>query len=358
MADPSYTPEEQELFEREVERTLRTELPSVREEEIRAAAQRAAQREMDLRRDELRDQLDDQVEDSGVESRSELRQEANRETPSKLLIGLVLLLLLLFILAATGQLSFGANSGSTSAEAAANNVGGAVAPLQPVFSEQANLAAQAASAAPNAQIGRGPDVSGEQALNDIDRFDPPIDPLFREFYLQHDGLRLFGRPLARRETNSDGRIIQWFERTRLEYWPELENTPYRVQSGLVGEEYTDGRQFPDQTFFPCAPTACFFAETSHAVRGKFYEYWQRHGGIDLIGYPISEEVFEVAPDTGFVRRVQYFQRARMELHSEHAGTEDEVQLGLLGRGIYRNEPRAAPIIPDVPTPVPLPSPAP
>ena len=37
------------------------------------------------------------------------------------------------------------------------------------------------------------------------------------------------------------------------------------------------------------------------------------------------------------RQVQYFERARLELHPEHAGTELEVQFGLLGSFVARNQ---------------------
>ena len=53
-------------------------------------------------------------------------------------------------------------------------------------------------------------------------------------------------------------------------------------------------------------------------------FYDRYGGINLFGYPITDEVMENG------RTVQYFERQRMEYHSDFAGTDNEVQLSLLG----------------------------
>lgn len=206
----------------------------------------------------------------------------------------------------------------------------------------------------NSQIGAGlPNAGGVDARNSIPSIDPNINPLFVPFYTAHDGLRVFGRPIGPIQT-VNGRQVQWFERTRLEHWPEFAGTAYEVQSGLVGLEYTDGRSFPNQVFFPNRPGLRFFAETSHGVGGKFLDYWDTHGGLDVFGYPLSEEIVEILPETKQYHTVQYFQRARLELHPQHAGTQDEVQVGLLGRALYLNEAKSTPVSTLVPTPVPLP----
>jgi hypothetical protein len=41
-------------------------------------------------------------------------------------------------------------------------------------------------------------------------------------------------------------------------------------------------------------------------------------------------VLEQSATDGRVYLVQYFERNRFELHPEHRGTADEIQLGLLG----------------------------
>ncbi|MBX0328917.1 hypothetical protein K2Z83_14655 [Oscillochloris sp. ZM17-4] len=180
---------------------------------------------------------------------------------------------------------------------------------------------------------------------------PVVDPGFQGYYDAHGGLRILGRPISGLMT-VNGREIQWFERARVERWPEYAGTPYEIQLGRLGTEYTDGRMFASQQFFVSRPDMRFFAETGHALGGAFLSFWSQNGDLDVFGMPISEEFDEVLPD-GKTYRVQYFERARMELHPEAAGTPYEVQSGLLGTALYQNERRPDTIQP-VPTAVPLP----
>ncbi|HEX6290791.1 MAG TPA: hypothetical protein VFZ66_16505 [Herpetosiphonaceae bacterium] len=358
MPEERYTADEQALFDHEYRKKLDAELPSVREEEIKAAAQRAAELELEQQRDAISEQLDSEVADATVNSAREQRAEANREAPSKLVIGLVILLLLLFLLAINDRLpGFGRARGERTA-ATANNTGQSV--LTPVLGGDGPQATPVGSAAQGSlqataeQTGRGlPNVGADVVPTPGPTIDPNISQIFTPFYLAHDGLRVFGNSISPPLT-VNGRQVQWFERTRLEHWPEYAGTPYEVQSALVGMEYTDGRDFPQQSFFTNRPGLWYFPETAHGVRGKFLDYWLAHGGLDVFGYPISDEVIEILPETKRYHTVQYFQRARLELHPEHAGTEDEVQVGLLGRAIYLNEEKSIPVPPLAPTPVPLP----
>ena len=66
-------------------------------------------------------------------------------------------------------------------------------------------------------------------------------------------------------------------------------------------------------------------ETRHALAEPFLSYWRSHGGVRILGYPISEVVSE----NGL--QVQYFERARFERHPENAGSAYEVLLSLLGK---------------------------
>ncbi len=72
----------------------------------------------------------------------------------------------------------------------------------------------------------------------------------------------------------------------------------------------------------------YFQETGHNLRGPFRAYWESHGGLRLLGLPISEEFTGPSSD-GKTYKQQYFERARMEYHPENAPPND-VQLGLLG----------------------------
>ncbi|HYF65452.1 MAG TPA: hypothetical protein VD886_21680 [Herpetosiphonaceae bacterium] len=88
-----------------------------------------------------------------------------------------------------------------------------------------------------------------------------------------------------------------------------------------------------------APGARFFPASGHSLGGAFLDYYAGHGldlgddgvsereSLALFGYPISEPFDEINPDTGATLTVQYFERARMELHPENAPPYDV----LLGR---------------------------
>jgi subtilisin family serine protease len=79
----------------------------------------------------------------------------------------------------------------------------------------------------------------------------------------------------------------------------------------------------------------YFPQTGHTLGNAFLRYWQKHGGLELFGFPISEEFTEISPVDGKPYMVQYFERNRFEYHPEHAGTDFEVLLGLLGNDVTR-----------------------
>jgi hypothetical protein len=75
----------------------------------------------------------------------------------------------------------------------------------------------------------------------------------------------------------------------------------------------------------------YFLETGHTVRGEFLDYFNTRGGLRVFGFPITEEF------TLNGRRVQYFQRARMELNpAKPAG--QRVSLGVLGEELGKRTP--------------------
>jgi hypothetical protein len=150
---------------------------------------------------------------------------------------------------------------------------------------------------------------------------------FRSFFETHGGLDRFGYPRTE-ELTEDGWTVQYFQRARFEYHPELAGTPYEVELGLLGDQLTTGRRpFPAGAPFAETPDHRYFPETGHGVHFAFWRYFREHGGVDSFGYPISEEIYG---ENGWPHAVQYFQRARFEYHPEFAGTPYEIELGLLG----------------------------
>jgi hypothetical protein len=62
-------------------------------------------------------------------------------------------------------------------------------------------------------------------------------------YWKRIGLAQLGYPITPAEYSAEfGRIVQWFERGRLEYHPEIEQVEYHVLEGLTGREMLELRK--------------------------------------------------------------------------------------------------------------------
>jgi len=73
-----------------------------------------------------------------------------------------------------------------------------------------------------------------------------------------------------------------------------------------------------------ATDVLYVGATGHYVRGVFRDFWDKHGGLAIFGYPLTEEYI----DSSTNRVYQYFERARFERALPSSTTVD---LGLLGR---------------------------
>ena len=146
---------------------------------------------------------------------------------------------------------------------------------------------------------------------------------FLNYFMENGGLEIFGLPRTE-EMLEDGRTVQYFQRARLEFSVEKAGTPYEVQPSLLGDALTDARRpFPKSPVFDSTPGHQYFSETGHGLHNAFQKYWSENGGLDLFGFPTSEEMEE----NGVI--VQYFQRARLEYRSELPESR-RVVLGLIG----------------------------
>jgi hypothetical protein len=171
------------------------------------------------------------------------------------------------------------------------------------------------------------------------------------------GLALFGYPKTAQfyELNpADGKyyLVQYFERVRMEYHPEFSGTKYEVLYGLLGKQMLAARGWFDAKGLPVAAQvqpgvkpakldagAVWFGETGFVVNAVFFEAWQKNGGLEMLGYPISQAFQEVNPDDGKTYLVQYFERARAEYHPAQNGARATVLYGLLGNELLRNQKR-------------------
>jgi hypothetical protein len=182
-----------------------------------------------------------------------------------------------------------------------------------------------------------------------------IDGRIAQFWAQNGGLPVFGYPIGPQETTTiDGQVLtsQRFERTRLELHPE-NAAPYDVLLGRMGVQRL-AQQGRDWFTFPKSGDTggCrVFAETGHSVCGAFLTAWRAHGlqmdtdpavsdaeSLGLFGMPLSGVLTERLTD-GQLYQVQWFERARFELHPENPAPYN-VLLGLLGNEIAQATPNA------------------
>jgi hypothetical protein len=80
-----------------------------------------------------------------------------------------------------------------------------------------------------------------------------------------------------------------------------------------------------------SPHARYFPETGHYVRQPFLGFFAEQGGETIFGYPITEPFVQDG------RTVQYFQRARLELHPENPRPY-QVEPSLLNELLERRTP--------------------
>jgi beta-N-acetylhexosaminidase len=157
---------------------------------------------------------------------------------------------------------------------------------------------------------------------------------FLAYWESHGGLAINGYPLSGEFTEvlEDGQeyTVQYFERVRMEHHPE-NAPPYDILLGQFGRRIV--AETPDAPTTPVPPQDgyTYFAETGHNVGPRFGAFWRANGGLAQFGYPLSE-LFEQRLEDGNVYLVQYFERARFELHPENQPPYD-VLLGQFGRRI-------------------------
>lgn len=152
---------------------------------------------------------------------------------------------------------------------------------------------------------------------------------FRDYWHANGELPIFGFPLTD-EFTEGGLVVQYFERARFEYHPDLPDGQ-RVLLTQLGRMKSRNRAFAEAPGFPSTDDHRFFPEVNHSLNFGFLNFWQSNGGLPVFGFPISEEFDNPSPDGDGAIGVQYLERQRFEYHPEKIGTPYVIQLGLLGR---------------------------
>lgn len=172
--------------------------------------------------------------------------------------------------------------------------------------------------------------------------------LFRDYWNNFGGLEIFGYPLTEQRLEGD-LWVQYYERARFEYHPEYAKTiagwdkltaaeklKYQIQITRLGADVvnkmTNGKGYPSiDPLYLNGLDYIYFTETRQAIWGPIKDYWVSHNGLTNFGYPMSKPLQEVSSIDGKTYLVQYFERTRLEVHPEYAGTQHEVLLGLMGK---------------------------
>ncbi len=163
---------------------------------------------------------------------------------------------------------------------------------------------------------------------------------FLNYWQTHGGIAQQGLPISgvfEEQTQppfGDGKShnVQYFQRARFEEHTENQ-APNNILLGLLGKEQIKTKyENSPKGLEPQGPNCRSFQETGFKICGTFLTYWDNNGGLAQQGFPLSnvfEEVNSPPPaGDGQMHRVQYFERARFEEHTQGSG--GLIQLGLLG----------------------------
>ncbi|HMM41469.1 MAG TPA: hypothetical protein PKA95_06170 [Thermomicrobiales bacterium] len=195
---------------------------------------------------------------------------------------------------------------------------GEALPIRPISAMSATGAAAAVQALP------GCEVFAETGHN--------VCEPFRSFWHARGGLDAFGYPISEMYIR-DGMLVQYFERARFEWHSDLAGTEWEILLGLLGVEAIEAEGVDTGPVGPSTATDCSFVEnTRHNICGAMRSFWETHGGIPILGYPLTE-ANEVC-DTGGCGTVQVFERARVVLR-DGAFARELLGVGALDRALAR-----------------------
>jgi len=128
---------------------------------------------------------------------------------------------------------------------------------------------------------------------------------FLRFYdANPDAAFLYGHPITEQINGKDGKIVQYFQRARFELDENLPDGQRIVFTPLGRETYTPSESLNIWNPFSCRT----FLQTGFSVCFAFLEFFNKHGGEEQFGYPISG--FEYHDN----KLVQYFENTRFEWH--------------------------------------------
>jgi hypothetical protein len=148
-------------------------------------------------------------------------------------------------------------------------------------------------------------------------------PIFR-FWRALGAEERFGLPLEPARYTPDG-ITQTFARARIGLRHALVDTPFYVQPEALGARAAASESYggPEHSLGPPdSPDSRRFPESGQTLSGAVLDFWERGGGVDVFGLPLSPPFEAIAAD-GQQRTVQYLERAVLALYAEDGGVRLE-----------------------------------
>ncbi len=145
-----------------------------------------------------------------------------------------------------------------------------------------------------------------------------LDQVFLDYWREAGGASSYGYPITPEITKPDGTVVQYLQYARFEYYPDGNEDGFNFVVGNIGEELRpfslqrsvasftstgsgDGAsaaatnaEFISAWMSVKQPTTesthlRYVPETGHTVRYAFLDFWDRTGGADYLGNPLTEE---------------------------------------------------------------------
>jgi hypothetical protein len=166
---------------------------------------------------------------------------------------------------------------------------------------------------------------------DLGRYYPEtghtVDARFIRHFDGRGGVAVFGYPITDAFLDPrSGRLTQYFQNARLEWAIPPGRTQGEVRLSALGEMLGGWDPPEPEAVIPFGSDAgCrYYRESGHGVCHAFLDFYDRYGGPQVFGYPISE--FKIEGD----RIVQYFQGFRLDWHPDDP-SGGRVRVAPLGR---------------------------
>ncbi len=148
-------------------------------------------------------------------------------------------------------------------------------------------------------------------------------PIYR-YWRALGGEERFGPPLEPARVTAAG-ITQSFRNVRITVRHAQRDTPYYVQTEALGAGAMQALAYGGAAALAPVPSdgaGRSFPATGHTLKEAFLDFWERGGGVDVYGLPLSQE-FEARAADGRRRIVQYLERAVLAYYPDDGGVRLE-----------------------------------